>query len=884
MQSNPGGSAPAAKVPINVAAARTLDAVARSGPAPQPLPLEPRGRMWPHVPWQAHAAFVVLAGIALLLAYSNSFGPKNRPASTNWTLDNKYIIELDPRTKVEADLFKPSTWKNPEGKPDFADIWTRDYWWPKGISGLYRPVVTFTYWLNWYKMSGDETKLDPNLSAENREAATEKIVKDRLLIFHIVNYWAHFVVTILVYLLALHLTQRFWTAAAVGLLFGLHPVATESVTNIIGRADIFASINVIGGLLLYIRSTLSRGVWKIPWLVALMLLTFIGLFSKESAIAVVAACGLYDLVFRWMPQWDRDWFWDLLKKVAYWFATGYVVFILPIIAMIMARSWVFANSTPPETPFLDNPIRGVNWFAGEITALQVLARLWWILIFPKDLCADYSFNQVPTFGYLSTPMNNAMGLLAAVLVIGVFAYAIYLWKRNKAASFFILFFFLTFLPTSNLMITIGSIMAERFLYLPLVGFVGAFVLAIEWIVARVLVMTHPDNGAPLAALAHPSAADPVQPPSMEMRLMRNSQWFAPAVLLLVALIYGVRTYYRNFAWQSDFTLWDAAKEISPNSFRSYQSYAFAIFEEVQKPRDKRQPETKDVTIDDCINWVSKGRPIVDQLPDRYNSSRLYLHEGMYCGVKGESLCKRNPDGTATVTPEAVQWFKRSIAALEKGRTVDRAFSEINRQKEIQRGKQIELIPDAGLLQVYEYLGVSYFRLGELERALDNYLYMRHLDPWNADAYEKVASVYLQAGRAEQAAIALIQVVWLDSNRRHLWPVIERQLQALNTAGEPPLVAGQDGQPRLNLQNPVVRSLLCSAYQGFCRLFLEARQIGQAEYIRALGVRELGFPQGLFDDIFKEFNLVPPPVPPRAAPAGQQPPSAPTAIPATPGKK
>src|SRR5436305_740314 len=118
MQSNPGGSAAASNVPINTAAARTLDAVARSGPAPVPPSHLQRGRMWPHVPWQAHAAFVVLAGLAILLAYSNSFGPKNRPvASTNWTLDNKYIIELDPRTKAEADLFKPSTWTTPAGKP-----------------------------------------------------------------------------------------------------------------------------------------------------------------------------------------------------------------------------------------------------------------------------------------------------------------------------------------------------------------------------------------------------------------------------------------------------------------------------------------------------------------------------------------------------------------------------------------------------------------------------------------------------------------------------------------------------------------------------------------------------------------------------------------------
>lgn len=1008
MQSNPGGSAPAPNVPINIAAARTLDAVARSGPAPVPAPPVERGRMWPHVPWQCHAAFVVLAGLSILLAYSNSFGPKNRPAATNWTLDNKYIIELDPRTKVEADVFRPSTWKNPDGRPDFVDIWTRDYWWPKGISGLYRPVVTFTYWLNWYKMSGDENLIDPSvqqsvvdtipiatqiqmlrdvnqtsgapqptlkssasqdqfnelraalraflvgnlpvtsqtdkneirrvderitgelyvrvdmpsrekalraihgadktldeqlakvsdvnqreaiLRGAIRDKRTEPIVKERLLIFHIVNYWGHFITTILVYLLALHLTQRFWTAAAIGLLFGLHPVATETVTNIIGRADIFASITVIGGLLLYIRASLSRGLWKIPWLIALMLLTTVGVFSKESAIAVLPVCGLYDLIFRWMPRWDSNWVWDLSKKIFYWFVTGYIVLFPPIVAMFIARSRVFAASTPPETPFLDNPIRGVNWFAGEITALQVLVRLWSILIFPKDLCADYSFNQVPTFGYLSTPLNNILGLLAAALVIGVFVLAIYLWKRNKAASFFMLFFFVAFLPTSNLLITIGSIMAERFLYLPLVGFVGAFVLAIEWIVARTLIAIDSGDFTPLAArapvravatvAAAPSGRESTNKPSPSTLddLRRPSPlWIAPAMLLVIAMSYGIRTYFRNFAWQSDFTLWDAAKDISPNSFRSYQSYAFALFEEVQRPPEKRQPETKNVTIDECIKWIAKGRPIVDQLPDRYNSSRLYLHEGMYCGVKGESLCSRAADGSLVVTPDAVQWFRKSVETLEKGRAVDRAFNEINRQKEIERGKSIDIIPDAGLLQVYEYLGVSYFRLGDLDRALDNYFYMRHLDPWNADASEKIAMVYLQAGRNEQAAIALIQAIWLDGNRQHLWPAIERTLQQMTSDGGAPLIIGPDRRPRLDLQRPAVRTALCSAYQGLCRVFLEAKQFSQAEYIRVMAVRDLGFPQSLFDDIFKEFKLVPPPIPPRP-----QQPAAPATAPAVPKK-
>jgi len=98
-------------------------------------------------------------------------------------------------------------------------------------------------------------------------------------------------------------------------------------------------------------------------------------------------------------------------------------------------------------------------------------------------------------------------------------------------------------------------------------------------------------------------------------------------------------------------------------------------------------------------------------------------------------------------------------------------------------------------------------------------------------------------------------------------VLERQLIPLDADGVPPITLGPDGQPKLNLQCKTVQSVLCSAYTGFCRMFLEARQPQNAEFFRAMGVRDLGFPQGLFDDIFKEFKVVPGPIPPRPTTPG-----------------
>src|SRR5205814_4510020 len=93
----------------------------------------------------------------------------------------------------------------------------------------------------------------------------------QLAAFHVVNLTVHAINSLLVYCLMLTLTRRFWVAAFTGLIFATHPIATESVTNIIGRADLFAAMAVLIGTLLYIRSTRVQGWWRVPWLLAVML-------------------------------------------------------------------------------------------------------------------------------------------------------------------------------------------------------------------------------------------------------------------------------------------------------------------------------------------------------------------------------------------------------------------------------------------------------------------------------------------------------------------------------------------------------------------------------------------------------------------------------------
>jgi hypothetical protein len=78
----------------------------------------------------------------------------------------------------------------------------------------------------------------------------------------------------------------------VSLLFGLHPVNTESVAWVIGRADLLPTFFMFGALALYIQAFPPEGsiglVNRTRWiLVGVSVSAFVlGLFSKESAVAL----------------------------------------------------------------------------------------------------------------------------------------------------------------------------------------------------------------------------------------------------------------------------------------------------------------------------------------------------------------------------------------------------------------------------------------------------------------------------------------------------------------------------------------------------------------------------------------------------------------------
>ncbi len=195
-----------------------------TGPAPVPR-TDTRDSRLPHF------AAVLALPLLMLLAFSNSF-------SAGFTLDNRMLILGDTRIQTAS-------------AANIALIIRHTYWWPNGESGLYRPLTTLSYLLN-YAILGNA---------------------DHPAGYHRINFFLHAGNVFLVFALVLRLmtgrVRNLRIAFFVAILWAVHPVLTESVTNIVGRADLLAGFAVLSGFLLYLKSSETtgwrRGLWLMDW-------------------------------------------------------------------------------------------------------------------------------------------------------------------------------------------------------------------------------------------------------------------------------------------------------------------------------------------------------------------------------------------------------------------------------------------------------------------------------------------------------------------------------------------------------------------------------------------------------------------------------------------
>src|SRR5581483_7661877 len=365
--------------------------------------------------WLRHALIILALWTCALIAYSNSFNGA-------FVFDNSIILQ-DSRIKAFT--------------PENVDlILTQEYWYQTAMTGLYRPLTTFTYLLN-YTLLGDGSQ-PPG--------------------YHWINLGLHAINIALVYCLGLVLLGGIPRAVAMAALWGLHPLLTESVTNIVGRADLVSAFGVLGGLLCHIRASSAAGWRKAAWLIGLAVLAAIGFAGKESGVVLLAVIVIYDLAYDGIRLWRTR-------------AASYVALGIPLVSYLYYRHQVLSKILGGVIAYTDNPLYDAGFWSARFTAVKVIGKYLWLLLFPATLSSDYSYNQMPLVGW-RFDWEDLKAWIALAVCLAAVGVAIWSYRRQRAVFFFILFFFVTLAPTANIFLFIGTIMAERFMYLPAIAYCG----------------------------------------------------------------------------------------------------------------------------------------------------------------------------------------------------------------------------------------------------------------------------------------------------------------------------------------------------------------------------------------------------------------------------
>jgi len=345
--------------------------------------------------------------------------------------------------------------------------------------------------------------------------------------FHAINIIFHIVNTILVFIfLSLFFKERSSFLGA--LLFAVHPIHTEAVTWISGISYLILGFFIFASYLLYHKAV--TGKLKVSYYILSLTMFLYGMIYLNK--------GFY-MVFPFLLLLS-DWYFNRTRMKNFFLR-------LPYFAIVVAAFIFFFSAL--EKKVTGNTFNvALNWMNKADTpfALLVYEAQW------KNLWAYISYSIINNFRLLIHPVNltfyhePVLIFIQAILqyldkiyfiFLGLFIFAFK--KRFIRITLFIIAFYLlflipTFLPRE---IAIGSIVAERYLYVPS-------------IVLSFCVCAFFD------------------------RISKGRMFFLIAFSILLFLC-SLLTIRRNLDYKSFFNYWKITVENSPKSHRAHNDLGLA---------------------------------------------------------------------------------------------------------------------------------------------------------------------------------------------------------------------------------------------------------------------------------------------------------------------
>uniref|UniRef100_A0A8C3A527 dolichyl-phosphate-mannose--protein mannosyltransferase n=1 Tax=Cyclopterus lumpus TaxID=8103 RepID=A0A8C3A527_CYCLU len=410
---------------------------------------------WDHqipLPKLAPVQAKVTVALVALLCFINSY-------------DGEFVFD-DSEAIVNNKDLKPATPLN--------NIWSNDFWGSNLSSNSshksYRPLTVLTFRLNYLLAGG----LHP-------------------VGFHVLNIVLHAVISALmidVFAILIgglsydekgrRLNHAPKTSLLAALLFAAHPVHTESVAGVVGRADLLCALFFQLSFLTYCkafnRESDRDDRFSVRWVVVSLSLCAAAMLCKEQGITVLGVNAAFDvllicnvnvyelsqrLLLRKNPL-------DILRTGL---PTRLALMGLGGLSMLYAR-WRIMGTGPPAFTEVDNPASfAENIFLRIVNYNYYYSLNAWLLLCPWWLCFDWSMGCVPLIKS-ATDWRMAWLLLLWCVLIGLISQALCSQdsQRRRTLTLGLVLLVVPFLPACNIFFRVGFVVAERVLYLSSAGY------------------------------------------------------------------------------------------------------------------------------------------------------------------------------------------------------------------------------------------------------------------------------------------------------------------------------------------------------------------------------------------------------------------------------
>ncbi|MFH1202627.1 MAG: tetratricopeptide repeat protein [Candidatus Omnitrophota bacterium] len=527
--------------------------------------------------------------------------------------------------------------------------------------------------------------------------------------FHLTNILLHIFNAILIYFIFLELLKDEKIALLVALLFVAHPVHTEAVTYIAGRADPLVGLFILGSFFCFIHSTswfdrltapltipnevegLSINFKQTPvsrqgkliksriilekttiLYISSLALFVLALLSKELAIVFPLALIIYYLSFRKEQTLKSGVLFGIIPFVV----LGLIYILLRLKALV--------------------PLGHISFNAGYPVSVRLFVFITHLVTYFKILFLPFGLHMSRNVVLFSPQalLNPRVFFSIIFFILVVYAIILAYKKRNYFVGFWGSWFFVFLLPQSGLF-PINAFMAEHFLYLPSIGFfaiLGYFLL----------------------------------------RYLTKRIWII--ILIFLLLFYGYHTIQRNLEWRQPLRFYKSLVERSPYSFTGYNN--LGLIYEQDRLLDKAQS---------CFEEAIRIKP--DFWQAYLNRARIFYKKGKVneAIILCQEIIKENPKFLYGYTVLA------SIYADEK--LYNKAIEEFS--------KAARLFP--GNPGIYNSLGLIYRNLSRDNSAIEYFKRAISLDSKNENFYNNLGVAYKDNGSYELAIESYLKALKINKN-------------------------------------------------------------------------------------------------------------------------